>query len=56
MFNPLTHILDGYRAILMHGDVPEMLPLLVLLVVSFIQLRLFGWLFNRASMGFAEEL
>lgn len=54
--NPMAHLLDAYRAILMRGELPDALSLAVLGVIAACLLY-FGWLvFIRASYVFVEEL
>lgn len=54
--NPVVGILEGYRAILLHGQLPNLIPLLTTLVMSLIILAL-GWsLFTRVSYTFIEEI
>jgi len=54
--NPLTHLVDAYRAVLMRGELPEAGGLTYLIVVS-IALCLIGlaW-YQRASYRFADEV
>src|SRR5688572_1598857 len=52
--NPMTPIIDSYRAILFRGELPAMLPFLAVAVLSFAVLA-FGWLtFHRKEHRFAE--
>jgi lipopolysaccharide transport system permease protein len=54
--NPVVGILEGYRSILLHGQVPHFAPLMTTLVLSLMILAL-GWsLFTRVSYTFIEEL
>jgi lipopolysaccharide transport system permease protein len=54
--NPMVHLLDAYRAILMRGELPDPLSLAALGVISGCLLY-FGYLmFKRASYFFVEEL
>ncbi len=55
-FNLLADIIDAYRAILLRGELPEPVPLLVVAGVSVLQLLVFRGIFQRASTRFAEEL
>jgi lipopolysaccharide transport system permease protein len=54
--NPMVHIIDAYRAILIRGEVPNSLSLLVLFLFSTGLLLLGYWIFKRASYHFVEEL
>jgi lipopolysaccharide transport system permease protein len=54
--NPAVGILEGYRAILLHGQIPQLLPLALTFFLSLVVLGL-GWsLFTRVSYSFIEEL
>lgn len=54
--NPLAMLIDAYRAVLLRGETPRLLPLLALLVVALV-LSAFGVsVYLRASYHFAEEL
>lgn len=54
--NPLAHMVDAFRAVLMRGELPDSRSLLYLIALS-TALLLFGlvW-FRRASFRFADEL
>ena len=54
--NPMLHILDAYRAILIRGELPAWLPMVVLTAVSAILLLLGYRTFLNASYTFVEEL
>ena len=52
--NPMTPIIDSYRAILFRGELPEMLPFAAVAIVSVAILSI-GWLtFHRSEYMFAE--
>jgi lipopolysaccharide transport system permease protein len=54
--NPVVGILEGYRAILLHGQMPNLVPLSLTFVISLLVLAL-GWsVFTRVSYSFIEEL
>jgi ABC-type polysaccharide/polyol phosphate export permease len=54
--NPLTPIIDAYRAVLLRGAVPDLGPLAAAAAVSAV-LLLAGWMaFHRAELTFAENL
>jgi ABC-2 type transport system permease protein/lipopolysaccharide transport system permease protein len=53
--NPLAPIIDGYRAILLRGELPSVIPFTAVAVVSF-GLFAVGWIvFHRAEYAFAEN-
>ena len=54
--NPMTHIIDCYRAVLYYGQVPELRSLLSSFVLGLVFLAV-GWIvFDRLQRHFAEEL
>ncbi len=54
--NPVAYIIDGFRKIFMEHQIPELLPLLVILLIGF-GLCVIGYMFfNKMQKGFAEEL
>ena len=54
--NPMTHIIDCYRAVLYYGQVPELRSLLSSFVLGLVFLAV-GWIvFDRMQRHFAEEL
>jgi ABC-type polysaccharide/polyol phosphate export permease len=53
--NPMTPIIDGYRATILRGELPAMGPFAVASVLAFATLAV-GWLmFHRAEFRFAES-
>ncbi len=54
--NPMVHIVDAYRAVLMYGELPPVLPLLIIGVISFLMMLIGYRLLRRASDHFVEEL
>ncbi len=54
--NPMVHIIDAYRAILIRGEVPNSLLLLFVFVLSAVLLLIGYRIFKRASYHFVEEL
>jgi lipopolysaccharide transport system permease protein len=54
--NPLVHVIDGYRDILLDGRLPPVLPLLCLGAIALAGLLASHALFVRASHSFVEEL
>ena len=56
LLNPMTPIIDAYRAVLLRNSLPEPGPFLVVAIVSLLTLVV-GWvLFHRAEFRFAEEI
>jgi ABC-type polysaccharide/polyol phosphate export permease len=52
--NPMTPLIDGYRAVLLRGEIPPLGPLAVTAVLSLVILFT-GWvIFHRAEYRFAE--
>lgn len=54
--NPLSYVIDGYRAVLIRDEVPGATPLLVLVVVAACGLVAGVMAFRYASIRFADEL
>lgn len=54
--NPILHLLEAYRAILIQGLMPNWAPLALLTLFSVVMLILGYGLFLRASYSFVEEL
>ncbi|TMA57854.1 MAG: ABC transporter permease, partial [Deltaproteobacteria bacterium] len=54
--NPLVHLIDAYRAVLLRGTLPEGLPLLALGVVAVGLLYVGLKVFTQTSYRFVEEL
>jgi ABC-type polysaccharide/polyol phosphate export permease len=53
--NPMTPIIDGYRATILRGELPAMIPFALAAALAFVTLAL-GWLmFHRAEFRFAES-
>jgi ABC-type polysaccharide/polyol phosphate export permease len=55
-FNPMTPIIDGYRAVLLRGELPSAGPFLEATVVSIVALATAWLLFHRAEFQFAEKI
>jgi ABC-type polysaccharide/polyol phosphate export permease len=56
LLNPMTPIIDAYRAVLLRGELPDAGPFLAASVTSFAVLAL-AWLgFHRAQYAFAENI
>ena len=56
MLNPLTSIIDGYRAVLLRGTVPPTGPFLAAAAVSLLLLIAAWALFHRGEVSFAENI
>lgn len=56
IYNPMMHIIDAYRSVLIGGTHPALVPLVTMLGIGLLQLGLFYHFFMWASTGFAEEL
>lgn len=54
--NPMTHLIQAYRAVLLQGQLPELLPLFTLGLVAIALLVTTYRFFRQASYRFAEEL
>lgn len=54
--NPMLHLIDGYRAILLRGELPDAFSILALAVLAVGLLLLGRRVFTQASYRFAEEL
>ena len=53
--NPLAPIIDGYRAILLRGELPSPIPFASVAVLSVVMFAT-GWIvFHRAEYNFAEN-
>ncbi|HEU4586646.1 MAG TPA: ABC transporter permease [Gemmatimonadaceae bacterium] len=56
MLNPMTPIIDGYRAVLLRGTLPDPGPFAAAAVLSLVVLAI-GWVvFHRMEFRFAEEI
>jgi ABC-type polysaccharide/polyol phosphate export permease len=54
--NPMTSIIDAYRAVLLHGQLPDPMSLGWALGVSLITLAVAWWAFHAAEFRFAESI
>ena len=54
--NPMVHVLEAFRAIVVHGRAPDLLPLVLVGLVGVGMLAAGYALFARARAGFVEEL
>ena len=56
LLNPMTPIIDAYRAVLLRGELPAAGPFIAATITSLVILA-FGWLaFHRAKFAFAENI
>ena len=56
MINPMTHVIDAYRAVLLHGVVPPVTTLAPLLAVCLATFAGSWMLFHIAEFRFAENI
>ena len=54
--NPMTYIINGYRDIFYNQQVPEIVPILILIVIGIVATIISYVIFNKLQRGFAEEL
>jgi lipopolysaccharide transport system permease protein len=54
--NPMVYIIDAYRSILIDGEFPDLVPLLIILLLALGIAGIGYAIFNRASLRFVEEL
>jgi ABC-type polysaccharide/polyol phosphate export permease len=54
-FNPLAPIIDGYRAVLLRGQLPDAIPLAAAAVFAFCLFTIGWFTFHRAEYAFAEN-
>jgi lipopolysaccharide transport system permease protein len=54
-FNPMTYIIDAYRAVLIRGQMPNLESLGVVTLLSLVLLRVAYVFFRRTSATFVEE-
>lgn len=54
--NPMTTIIDGYRAVLLRGELPPLGPFAVCAVIATTMLAVVWLLFHRAEFDFAENI
>lgn len=54
--NPMVSLIEAYRTILMQGQLPNLLPPLIILCISIIILILGHIIFTRVSYKFVEEI
>jgi len=54
--NPMTPILDAYRALILHGQLPAAGPFGYAIAVSVVLLAVCWLMFHRAEFQFAERI
>jgi lipopolysaccharide transport system permease protein len=54
--NPMSHLIDAYRAVLLRGETPDLRSLASVAALSVLQFGVFYLFFQRASTRFAEEI
>lgn len=54
--NPMTHIIDAYRAIFYYQQLPNMKALGILFAISMVLLVIGYFVFKKLQKGFAEQL
>ena len=54
--NPMTPIIDGYRAVLLHGTLPSLQPFIAATALSLFTLGLGMIAFHRMEFAFAERI
>jgi lipopolysaccharide transport system permease protein len=55
-YNPMAHLIEAYRAVLMYGETPDLASLAILSGVVALMLLLSNLYFRRASASFAEQI
>jgi ABC-type polysaccharide/polyol phosphate export permease len=56
LLNPMTPIIDGYRAVLLRGELPAVGPFAAATLLSFATLGVAWIAFHRAKFAFAENI
>ena len=54
--NPMTYIINGYRAIFYEQQTPDLIPIFILIGVGILCCVIGYLIFNKLQKGFAEEL
>ena len=54
--NPMTYIINGYRAIFYEQQAPDLVPIFILIGVGILCCVIGYLIFNKLQKGFAEEL
>ena len=56
LLNPMTHIINAYRDIMYYQQLPNMMNLGLIALVSFIIMIIGYKIFKKLEKGFAEEV
>ncbi|KON28663.1 ABC transporter [miscellaneous Crenarchaeota group archaeon SMTZ-80] len=56
LLSPLAHLVDAYRAVFIKGILPDLVPLIIILMSSVLILGFSFRLYSRASSRFVEEV
>jgi len=54
--NPMVHVIQAYRAVMLHGEMPEWLPLLAVFVLGLILMAAGIWLMRSLNVVYAKAL
>ena len=54
--NPMSYIIDGYRAIFYNQTMPNLISILTLICIGIIGCSVGYMIFNKLQKGFAEQL
>ena len=54
--NPMTMLVNAYRAVMMYDSNPGLLSMTGCLILGLILVMIGNWVFNKLERGFAEEL
>jgi len=54
--NPMTYIIDGYRAIFYNQTMPNLVAIAILICIGIVGCAIGYMIFNKLQKGFAEEL
>ncbi len=54
--NPMTYIINGYRDVFYNQEMPDMIPILIVIGIAIILCVIGYIIFNKLQKGFAEEL
>ena len=55
-YNPMTYVINAYRAIFYEQTMIEIKPLLIVFVLALIGCVIGYWVFCKLQKGFAEQL
>jgi len=54
--NPMVHVIQAYRAVVLHGEMPEWLPLLAVFALGLILMTAGIWLMRSLNVVYAKAL